>query len=99
MRILWDDGSGREHPARAEIADISVNGMRLKVDERIPLRAYVICNDPKLGVSGRGSVRHCNFVKGKYVIGLEFSGGTGWREPSNEANSEKLRNFSVALSS
>jgi len=33
-------------------------------------------------VSGRGVVRYCNPSKGKFLIGLEFTNGTGWREPA-----------------
>jgi hypothetical protein len=47
----------------------------------VPVRSIVICNDAKLHISGRGIVRYCNFAKGAYLIGIEFSGGSGWREP------------------
>jgi hypothetical protein len=46
------------------------------------VRTAVFCNAPKMGVSGRGVVRYCNPCKGKFLIGLEFSNGTGWREPA-----------------
>jgi hypothetical protein len=55
------------------------------MDDRVPERSFLTCNDRKLGISGRGVVRYCNFVKGKYEVGVEFSGGTGWREPSENA--------------
>jgi|HubBroStandDraft_6_1064221.scaffolds.fasta_scaffold635852_1 hypothetical protein len=83
IRIIWQDGTGRERVCNAQLVNISLNGMQLRVDEKIPLRAYVSCNDETLRIRGTGSVRYCNFAKGKYEIGLEFAGGTGWREPVN----------------
>jgi len=81
IRILWEDAPGHERISIAQLVNVSVAGLQLCVAERIPSSTYVICNDHKLGISGRGSVRYCNFHKGKYFIGVEFSGGTGWREP------------------
>lgn len=80
LRILWEDAEGHEHVSRASIVDISPGGIGLRCDEAIPLRSPISCNDEKLGIRGRGTVRHCTYVKGKYQIGVEFSGGTGWRE-------------------
>ena len=61
-----------------------MNGVKLRVDEKIPVRSYVACNDVSLGIVGRASVRYCNFSKGKYEIGLEFVSGSGFSngEPS-----------------
>ena len=79
--MLWQDASGRERVTSAQLVDISVGGLKVRVDEAVPVRSYIICNDHKLGISGRGAVRYCNYLKGKYEIGVEFSGGTGWHEP------------------
>jgi hypothetical protein len=54
----------------------------LLISQKIPLLSYVRCHDPKLGISGGGCVRYCNYFKGKYLIGVEFRGGTGWSGPS-----------------
>ena len=81
LRIIWQDGTGREKISNAQLVNISTKGMQLRVNEKMPLRSYVSCNDETLHIRGTGTVRYCNFVKGKYEIGLEFSGGTGWREP------------------
>jgi hypothetical protein len=81
MRILWQDGDGRDRVSHAHIVNVSVVGLQLRVDEKIPLRSMVSCNDDVLKIRGNGTVRYCNFTKGKYQIGLEFSGGTGWKEP------------------
>ena len=82
LRILWEDGEGSERVSNGRIINISVEGIQVLVDDKIPVRSYVSCNDSKLGIRGRGSVRYCNFRKGKYQIGIEFAGGSGWREPA-----------------
>jgi hypothetical protein len=81
MRILWRDADGRERILNARVGDASATGVRLQLDERIPVRSYISCNDEACGIRGTGSVRYCAFVRGKYEAGLEFGSGTGWREP------------------
>jgi hypothetical protein len=72
IRILWEDDRGRERISNAMIVNQSVNGLKLRLDEKIPVRIYVACNETALGITGRASVRYCVFNKGKYEIGLEF---------------------------
>jgi hypothetical protein len=79
MRILWEDSDGREKVSSATIVNVSANGAKLRLDERIPVRCYVACNSMSLGIVGRASVRYCVFNKGKYEIGLEFGGDSGFR--------------------
>ena len=88
LHLLWQDASGRERMSMGKLVDVSVMGIRLRTDEPIPVRAYLICNDHRLGISGRGSVRHCAFRKGKYEVGIEFSSGTGWHEPVEQVEPE-----------
>jgi hypothetical protein len=80
LRILWEDSDGRERVSSAMIVNASANGMKLRLDEKIPVRSYITCNDVSLGIVGRASVRYCVFSKGKYEIGLEFVGGSGLRK-------------------
>ena len=80
LRILWEDADGREQVSQARIVNISPHGIGLHTNQAIPLRSPISCNDEKLGIRGRGTVRHCTYLKGKYRIGVEFNGGTGWRE-------------------
>lgn len=80
LRILWQDSEGRERTADAMLMNVSTHGLQLQVLDRIPPASYIICNDARLGISGRGAVRYCNYSKGKYLIGIEFSGGTGWKK-------------------
>jgi len=84
LRVLWEDSTGRERISKAELIDVSVSGLQLQLEEKIPVHTYLTCNAPDLGISGRGSVRYCNFLKGKYRAGVEFTGGTGWREPGQQ---------------
>jgi hypothetical protein len=92
IRILWEDSDGRERVSNAMIVNASANGVKLRLDEKIPVRSYVTCNDVSLGIVGRASVRYCIFNKGKYEIGLEFGGGSGFRKgkPSGLKETEKL---------
>lgn len=82
MQILWEDSAGREKMLMAQLLNVSMSGLQMQLPERIPVQTAVSCSAPKLGVSGRGVVRYCNPSKGKFLIGLEFSNGTGWREPA-----------------
>jgi hypothetical protein len=85
IRVLWHDANGRERVSNAKLVDVSVSGLRLRVDEPIPVRALLLCNDQQHGIRGSGAVRYCIMSKGKYEVGIEFSGGTGWREPAQPA--------------
>jgi hypothetical protein len=85
LRILWRDGDGREEMLNAAIENASEAGARLRLDKMIPVRSFVACNNELLGIRGTGSVRYCRYAKGKYAIGLEFSGGNGWRKSAAEA--------------
>jgi len=78
--ILWEDSNRRERVSSATIVNASANGLMVRLDEKIPVRSYVFCNDTGLGICGRASVRYCNFSKGRYDIGLEFAGGCGFQE-------------------
>jgi len=82
LQILLEDAMGREKVLRGRLLNVSVNGLQIELEDRIPLHAAVACNSPKHGISGRGSVRYCNPRKGKFLVGLEFGNGTGWREPA-----------------
>jgi EAL and modified HD-GYP domain-containing signal transduction protein len=82
ISIGWEDATGRERTCAAKLLNVSIAGLQLQVSEKIPIHARVSCDEPKLGIRGKGSVRYCSAHKGKYVIGLEFPEGTGWREPA-----------------
>ena len=86
LQMLCSDSDAQGRVVHGALQNISEHGMQLRSTDKVPVRATVICNDPKLGISGRGIVRYCNFVKGAYLIGIEFSGGTGWHDPLEEKN-------------
>jgi c-di-GMP-related signal transduction protein len=81
LSIEWDDGSGQLRNGAAQLQNISETGTQISVTDRVPARATVVCRDSKLGIGGRGIVRYCDFVRGKYVAGVDFVNGTGWRGP------------------
>lgn len=81
LRIRWEDHESRERMCIARLLNISRSGLHLEVDETIPVRTMIFCNDPKQGIAGGGVVRYCNSAKGNYHIGVEFSNGTGWKTP------------------
>ena len=83
IRLLWTDESGNERLSKGQVLNVSRSGLQLRVDQKMPLRTSVICNDRTLNICGRGAVRYCNPLKGHFIVGLEFSGGTGWREPES----------------
>ena len=81
VRVLWDPGDGESRICLAELVEVSESGLRIRVDTAITPRSYVTINHRESGIMGRGSVRFCRFIKGKYSVGLEFVGGTGWHPP------------------
>lgn len=82
LRISWRDGAGRKKVSDAELINVSVGGLRVKVAENVPVDSIVSCDEPKQGICGTGSVRYSNSFQGKYVLGIEFKNGNGWRESS-----------------
>lgn len=81
IQLLLDPGTARERLVNARLMNVSKKGVQIQLEEQLATHTYVSCNDRKLGISGTGSVRYCNFSKGKYLAGLEFSAGTGLRDP------------------
>jgi hypothetical protein len=84
VRILWKDGAGRDRESNAALKNASANGLQVQVNEPIAAGTQVSCNDAKLGIKGNGSVRYCTCAKGRYLLGLDFPGGTGWQERSGK---------------
>ncbi|HVN03387.1 MAG TPA: HDOD domain-containing protein [Bryobacteraceae bacterium] len=85
LHVLWEDREGKEAVIQATLMNVSVEGFQLLVSEKIPLLSYLRCNEPKFGLCARGRVRYCNYVKGKYLIGVECRSGTGWHPPADLA--------------
>ncbi len=51
----------------------------MMVPQRLARDIAVYFYYQKLGIGGRGTVRHCTPHKQGYKGGLEFPGGTGWK--------------------
>lgn len=90
LRVLWRDGEGHEGVLAAKIENASESGVRLRFDRQIAVRSYVTCNDVSLGINGTGSVRYCRYSKGKYDVGVEFSGACGWRKTDGAISSDRM---------
>src|SRR5690348_11501405 len=79
VMVLWGSpASSAEQVSRVTLVDISRFGAKMRGLEKIPQGSWVMVNDRQLGIAGRGTVRHCEYAKGMFEIGLEFSSGTGW---------------------
>ena len=64
--------------AKGKCVDISERGLRVVVEENVPLRSYVQFWVERIGVHGSGSVRYVTRKGFRYVLGLEFSGNLRW---------------------
>ena len=82
FRVLWENADGQTQVCMASLVDVSTKGMKILVDKQMATQTYVTINDQTHGIMGRGSVRYCRYQKGKYAVGLEFQGGTGWKPPA-----------------
>ncbi|MFN7997456.1 MAG: HDOD domain-containing protein [Bryobacteraceae bacterium] len=92
LRIHCEEPNGGERIVLAHLTNASVMGVQLETAEKISTFTRVTCNDPVSGIGGHGCVRYCNFRKGKYLIGVEFNGGSGWKsDPKLEQDSETSR--------
>jgi hypothetical protein len=96
ITILWGRNPQEENVMQAMLMDISAFGARFRLGTRIPPGSWLMFNHHKIGISGRGTVRHCRMVKAGYEVGVEFSGGTGWDAASQRLGTD-LRNLDVAI--
>jgi hypothetical protein len=79
VEIGWTDRQGNEQLVRATVVNISEDGIRVLLPEKLTPHTYVILRAGRLGLHGRASVRNCLKQGTKYVAGLEFSGGLKWK--------------------
>ena len=77
IRLAWT--SNFDKYAMGECVDISRTGLRMLISDPIPLRTSVCFKADCLAFGGSGTVRFCKRLKGRYVVGLDFSGGLTWR--------------------
>jgi hypothetical protein len=68
IRLLWYDGEGSERMSDARVVEVSVSGLKLRLEHALPVRSFIVCNDQKVGVSGGGTVRYCIMHRGKHQL-------------------------------
>jgi c-di-GMP-related signal transduction protein len=96
VAIIWGNNPQEECLAQANLVDVSSFGARFRLLARVPPGSWLMFNYHKIGISGRGTVRHCRLIKGMYEIGVEFSSGTGWDAASHRAGAH-MRGLSEAI--
>jgi hypothetical protein len=55
--------------------------LRIQTVQAIPAPIEVSLRALSLGLTGKGIVRYCRGEEGKYIVGLEFTGGLLWNPP------------------
>lgn len=76
VKIEWNDKSGAEHKAVANLEDISSSGACLQMEEDVPVQCTVKISHEKGELEGR--VRYCVFKDIGYFLGVEFEPGFRW---------------------
>jgi hypothetical protein len=76
LALSWADDSGNPSMAWGRCCDLSPDGMRVEVSDKLPVRAYVNFRSEDGKITGSGSVRYCVRTKMKNIVGLEFTGST-----------------------
>jgi c-di-GMP-related signal transduction protein len=94
LTVMWGGSSHEENVAPANLVEVSAFGAKFRLPVRIPPGSWLSFNHHKIGISGRGTVRHCRLIKGMYEIGVEFAAGTGWAAASHRSD---LRNLRAAI--
>jgi hypothetical protein len=76
VQISWKDGSGRKRRRVANLEDISLTGICLQMESRLPEGALLSMQygDGEL----IGTVRYCMFRDNAYFIGIRFEEGCRW---------------------
>lgn len=72
MRISWED-QGQQCFAPARCIDLSEDGMRVEVAQRVPNGARILISAERLKLSGAASVRRMERFGGKYLLGLQLT--------------------------
>ena len=72
LTILWGRHPQEENVMQATLLDVSAFGARFRLGTRVPPGSWLMFNHHKIGISGRGTVRHCRMVKSGYEVGVGF---------------------------
>jgi len=83
ISLIWANDHGEPCARNGECIDVSSTGIKVKVDAQIPTRTVVTVKARELELHGSASVRTCNRVGVRYILGLEFVGGMKWEPPTH----------------
>ena len=84
LQVSFLDSSGKLKMARTKALNISEGGMALELPEAVLPLSMIRFRSDRFKLMGSGSVRHCQRVGTKYIVGIEFSEGLRWRPPEGE---------------
>ncbi len=80
LQVSWLDTSGKMRVTCTRALNVSEFGIALQLPEPV-MPLLVRFQSDRCDVNGAGAVRYCHRAKGKYVVGLEFTGDLRWRAP------------------
>ena len=84
LRVSWLGLNGElKVVQQARVLNVSEEGMAFELPEPAQLVTRVKLQSEKHKLLGEGTVRHCQRVGSKYVVGVEFSDGLRWRAPDD----------------
>jgi hypothetical protein len=83
LKVSWLDTTGKMRVSRTRALNISEFGMALQLPEPV-MPLLVRFQSDRFDVNGAGAVRYCYRMKGKYVVGLEFTGDLRWHAPEED---------------
>ena len=84
LRVSWLGLNGElKVVQQARVLNVSEEGMAFELPEPAQLVTRVKLNSDKHKLLGEGTVRHCQRIGSKYVVGIEFSDGLRWRAPDH----------------
>lgn len=73
VRIAWQDATGANRYATGKCVDVSETGLRIKVQEEIPVRTIVVVQAESLRISGTAFVKNVRRHGFHHLIGLELA--------------------------
>lgn len=71
--LNWQDKSGMLRRTSARCTDLSESGVKVETMDRLEPMTVVVIGSELLGRLGHASVRYCQRVRMKNLIGLKFS--------------------------
>lgn len=76
VEVIWNDQSGRQRRRMANLEDISLTGICLQMESRVPEGTLLSMHygDGELF----GTVRYCAFRDSAYFLGIRFEEGCRW---------------------